>query len=316
MPEASTFIDVGCNMGFTAAMIFDLWSPKEGLNGPSLTESYRALKCHHSVNMGTWWRPVLSSVCGDPKINALCATGAGTCASYPTPRVFSFDGMAEILKNTTKALCNVNQTLCTTKRWQGIHTALTTNKLAAKGFMLFQQNAGEGSKIEASNSFQAGTNSIKVPVTSIDLFCQQNNISTVDVLKIDAEGHDTGVIEGALETLTSRHVGFVLFEMGEPMLVVGKTFDTLEKLGFVCFSPTRSETEPLITLSHGCFVSEYGWKMGGGKWDQRVTVGGNAYCVHQERQPGLFRSLLEASLLFTEHAGTLCNWPLRAGYGP
>ena len=65
----------------------------------------------------------------------------------------------------------------------------------------------------------------------------------------------------------------------------------------------RSETEPLITLSHGCFVSEAGWKLGGGKWDQRVTVGGNAYCVHQQWQPALFRSLLEASLQYDEWEG-------------
>jgi hypothetical protein len=148
----------------------------------------------------------------------------------------------------------------------------------------------------------------------VDLFCKQNNIATVDVLKVDAEGHDTGVIEGAQETLATRNVGFVLFEMGETMLACEKAFDRLEKLGFVCFSPTRSTSEPLVILSHGCFVSESGWKNGGGTWDASVNkVGGNAYCVHQERQPGLYRSLLEASLMFSEHENALCNWPLREG---
>jgi hypothetical protein len=52
MPQATTFIDVGCNLGFTAAMIFNLWSPHEGVNGPSLTGAYKEAKCYHMQWVG------------------------------------------------------------------------------------------------------------------------------------------------------------------------------------------------------------------------------------------------------------------------
>jgi hypothetical protein len=89
--------------------------------------------------------------------------------------------MAEIVKNTTTAMCHLNQKLCTTNRWQGIHTALTTNERAAKGYMLFQQNAGEGSKIEGSGAtFDAGT-AIKVPVTRYAGLMCSTDLSSVQL---------------------------------------------------------------------------------------------------------------------------------------
>lgn len=41
---------------------------------------------------------------------------------------------------------------------------------------------------------------------SIDAFCREQNISSVDFLKVDTDGHDIGVLLGARETLTERGV--------------------------------------------------------------------------------------------------------------
>ena len=70
----------------------------------------------------------------------------------------------------------------------------------------------------------AGTNSLGEPVdgriatteevqiTSIDLYCKENAISKIDLVKIDAEGHDFQVISGASEMLDRQAIRILQFE--------------------------------------------------------------------------------------------------------
>ena len=44
-------------------------------------------------------------------------------------------------------------------------------------------------------------NSITVPTISIDEFCQKNNISKVNFIKLDIEGSERFALKGATETL-------------------------------------------------------------------------------------------------------------------
>jgi FkbM family methyltransferase len=70
----------------------------------------------------------------------------------------------------------------------------------------------------------AGTNSLGEPIdgrsaaseevqlTTIDLYCESNRIKKIDLLKIDAEGHDYVVISGAVEMLDRQAVRLLQFE--------------------------------------------------------------------------------------------------------
>jgi FkbM family methyltransferase len=53
-----------------------------------------------------------------------------------------------------------------------------------------------------------------VPVTTLDGYCAVNDISQVDYLKIDAEGHDLAVLRGASGLLERGAIRFVQFEFG------------------------------------------------------------------------------------------------------
>ncbi|OAI44847.1 hypothetical protein AYO42_00600 [Rhizomicrobium sp. SCGC AG-212-E05] len=53
---------------------------------------------------------------------------------------------------------------------------------------------------------------LSVPCITLDQFCEQEKVSHIDVLKIDTEGHDLSVLEGAAQTLKSRGVSFVHIE--------------------------------------------------------------------------------------------------------
>jgi FkbM family methyltransferase len=62
--------------------------------------------------------------------------------------------------------------------------------------------------------FQA-TNSIEVPVTTLDLFCATHAIPAIDLLKIDTEGFDLMVLHGAANLLANGKVTFVYVEFND-----------------------------------------------------------------------------------------------------
>ncbi len=51
--------------------------------------------------------------------------------------------------------------------------------------------------------------------TSVDAFAQRENIGTIDLLKIDAEGNELDVIKGAAEMIAQHRVHCIQFEFGE-----------------------------------------------------------------------------------------------------
>ena len=53
---------------------------------------------------------------------------------------------------------------------------------------------------------------LQVGTTTIDRYCVENSIEHIDLLKVDTEGHDLRVIEGALQNLRSGRVGLLQFE--------------------------------------------------------------------------------------------------------
>ena len=54
-----------------------------------------------------------------------------------------------------------------------------------------------------------------VPVTTIDIICREAGIDSIDMLKIDAEGHEMEVLLGAQSMLDAGRVAAVQFEFGE-----------------------------------------------------------------------------------------------------
>lgn len=55
---------------------------------------------------------------------------------------------------------------------------------------------------------------LQVPVVNVDLFCVDNGIAQIDVMKIDTEGYELQVLHGAEGMLEKRAVGLILFEFG------------------------------------------------------------------------------------------------------
>lgn len=54
---------------------------------------------------------------------------------------------------------------------------------------------------------------ITVAVTTLDTFCQQHNISQIDILKVDAQGSDLRVLKGAERMLSKASIAVILLEL-------------------------------------------------------------------------------------------------------
>ncbi|MBL7937248.1 MAG: FkbM family methyltransferase [Bacteroidia bacterium] len=54
----------------------------------------------------------------------------------------------------------------------------------------------------------------KISITTVDEFCGKNSISFIDFLKVDVEGFEWLFFKGAKQTLDSKKIGIIQFELG------------------------------------------------------------------------------------------------------
>ena len=53
-----------------------------------------------------------------------------------------------------------------------------------------------------------------VVIETLDHFCELHSVSTIHFLKMDVEGHEYAVLEGAIQKLQQRSIDFIQFEFG------------------------------------------------------------------------------------------------------
>lgn len=54
----------------------------------------------------------------------------------------------------------------------------------------------------------------EIQIMPLDMYCANNDIESVDLLKVDVEGHELSVFEGAREMLSRKRINFIQFEYG------------------------------------------------------------------------------------------------------
>lgn len=74
-----------------------------------------------------------------------------------------------------------------------------------------------------SEIHQVGIVSFEVDVQTLDDFAEEEGVKYIDFLKIDTEGNELAVLQGATKMLTAGNIGCVFFEFNE-MNVVSRVF--------------------------------------------------------------------------------------------
>lgn len=124
--------------------------------------------------------------------------------------------------------------------------------------------------IGSSQASHAADNGEDVPAVTVDRWLRESahDKSEVHLLKIDAEGYDAGVLDGAVETLARGAVQWVVFEYNDkwsdtkgeagvgpvPMsrpYRLQSTVTWMRELGYLCFLITPQALVPLSTMKKG-----------------------------------------------------------------
>jgi FkbM family methyltransferase len=81
---------------------------------------------------------------------------------------------------------------------------------------------------------------IAVPVLALDDYARTHGIERVDVLKVDVEGHESAVLEGARELLARQAIGTVILEVNEELIgaLGGESSALYETLSGSGYEPT------------------------------------------------------------------------------
>ncbi len=96
----------------------------------------------------------------------------------------------------------------------GFSSEISTQKLH-----IFEDGSGLNSLykrkgLEPSYGLKTPNKTEQITLTTLDEYCQQNNIQQIDFLKIDVEGHEYEVFKGAKNLLKSTAIKMIQFEYG------------------------------------------------------------------------------------------------------
>lgn len=86
-----------------------------------------------------------------------------------------------------------------------------------------------------------------VSMTTVDQFVYENQISRIDLLKIDTEGHELSILKGATNSLQQGIIQTIQFEFNEMNILSGTTFKNFLDLldGYDLYRLLPSEKLPL-----------------------------------------------------------------------
>ncbi len=351
LPDSRIFLDIGGNLGYTAARIFGLWSPGHQFNRVSLFQAIsESIDKHTQLNLTTNLNQ-RTTFCRDghfPDIPLVCIGQEQRpperfikpCLTRRSIEVYSFDGQQQHVENQRRIIYHYfphlnpaypkeffNDSTTVNASWSYIHSALTNKILFKEGNRVgyfkvddnehgsLVQDPAVRDKMIADGLKQKHPEQVRfveVPVTTIDVFVQEKGLKIVDIIKVDAEGSDTEVIQGGMDTILNKEVKVITFECSE-CLVREKYepfFRLMDDNGFDCF--LHGINQIVLKMTGNCWDYNKNFVKPSCKFfrkcpyylhhknDQRWTreaIDSNAYCIHRSRA-AVLHSLVENLALY------------------
>jgi FkbM family methyltransferase len=220
-----TFMDVGCNKGYTSAKFFDSFTPGSAMNPQTVHESILSSNVKFDRDCG---------VCDDCR-----DTANNEDTNFDKVTVHCFEpspSSMSLLKATKDRIFKTNST---SQEWV-LHEMGVSNTNGEMWWDGACKNIGdETCKIVDKNT----TGAVKIPTYTVDAFLIDYSVKAVDILKIDAEGYDPAVLLGSENLLRSGKMPVVTFEYN-PLDRVGGLWQTtklenvvttLDSNGYDCY---------------------------------------------------------------------------------
>ncbi len=106
-----------------------------------------------------------------------------------------------------------------------------------EGYLEIGYNNENDSQARVVSSLTEAKEIVKCKVQTGDVYCAQNNIEEIDLLKIDTEGHEISVLEGFKNILNDGKIRAIQFEYGTTWIAqrhfMYEAYNILEPAGFL-----------------------------------------------------------------------------------
>jgi FkbM family methyltransferase len=189
-------------------------------------------------------------------IGANKGTWTKECMSFfPESKFILFEPQVGLTENIRTVLGNSNYE---------IHSVGVGSENGELSFTMHERDDSCSFRFTAEEAAERGFKQVKVPIVRLDDFIESNQLPLPDLLKIDAEGLDLEVLEGAKKSIIEKtevilvEVGVVNKDIKNSSLQVLKTMD---ELGFCLFDITdlnRPFSNKVLWLCEFAFIKKGG----------------------------------------------------------
>uniref|UniRef100_A0A383W2E1 Methyltransferase FkbM domain-containing protein n=1 Tax=Tetradesmus obliquus TaxID=3088 RepID=A0A383W2E1_TETOB len=271
-PDPVVF-DVGCNKAYDSAMLFEAFAPQEEFSRIVLGRFYEANEELRSSIVNVTKTDVCGA-CKDCKESVLKESSYQRHAARPLAQgrklqVHCFEPSASnyyvLTKIHERFFGSDNKT--TNGNELQLHRIAMSNY---SGTADFPSDCDELCQLPMNKGSAAASSANAVPVTTVDAMMEQLGLQQLFLLKIDTEGFDVLVLQGARKALAAHKIDIVLFEYHgiglwgkTPAFTLKAVTADMEMLGYICYLEGK-----LLTRLTGCWNDAFEFKA----WSNVVCV--------------------------------------------
>lgn len=242
--EPLVVADVGANKGFFSAIALARFSPACGVDSPKVETRVAAYFTAAGVSAepggpcghGNGWQRN-SSLPATHLADEAAAAARSRCGGETRSSrvvVHAFEPSPPLYEMGTRL--QKDSFSNTRDAWHWHHVAVSNYEGVAEFSAVWHEGSSLKKRVSDAEAVTAdfsafnrsdATRVVPVHVTTLDRWAERHRVSRVGIVKVDAEGHDLNVIEGAQGLLKERRVDVLIWEAnnGFPFDTGGIVFD-------------------------------------------------------------------------------------------
>lgn len=124
----------------------------------------------------------------------------------PLAHIYSFEPVADTFEKLKQQVSNY--------RHCRVEQLAMGEAPGEKKIKLFSDYSVLNSLNEKAMNNDADAKEEIIVINTLDNYCQKNKINKIDLLKIDTEGYELNVLQGAEQMLAQKHISFIYCEVG------------------------------------------------------------------------------------------------------